>query len=89
MPPTALPHTPLLTSMTQVFEIYDADKSGELDRTEMAQALKQFRSPEYHQAFAAIGLDLDMIQAMLKHADADMNGKVNHEVCLQPQAVAG
>jgi len=69
----------LLTSMTQVFEIYDADKSGELDRTEMAQALKQFRSPEYHQAFAAIGLDLDMIQAMLKHADADMNGKVNHE----------
>jgi len=67
----------LLAAMEQVFTEYDRDKSGELDKKEMADALKKFRSQAYLEAFASVGLDLAMIEAMIKHADQDMNGKVN------------
>jgi len=69
----------LFALMRKVFEEQDRDKGGDLDRAEMKMALATFQTQEYIQAFASVGLDLAMIESMLKHADSDMNGRINWE----------
>jgi len=67
----------LLAALTQVFEECDVDQSGELDKDEMAMAMNSFQSPEYREAFASVGLDLAMMEGMLKHADTDLSGMID------------
>lgn len=67
----------LLAALTQVFEESDMDQSGELDQDEMAVAMHRFQSPEYLEAFASVGLDLAMMEGMLKHADTDLSGMID------------
>jgi len=67
----------LLAALTQVFQECDEDKSGELDRDEMQVAMHRFHDPVYQEAFASVGLDLQMMEGMLRHADSDMSGKID------------
>jgi len=67
----------LLAALKQVFEECDADDSGELDKDEMKKAMETFQSEAYQEAFASVGLDLAMMEGMLKHADTDLSGKID------------
>lgn len=63
--------------MKEVFERCDTDGTGQLDKKEMQAALASFERPAYKTMFASLGVDLCMVESMLKHADADLDGKVN------------
>lgn len=55
------------------------DKSGDLDKDELEHATKMFQSDAYREAFWSVGLDVSMLETMLKYADSDLDGKVDFE----------
>jgi len=69
----------LVKLMQEVFEQNDKDGTGDLDKKEMQLALKSFERPSYQTVFNTLGIDLSMVESMLKHADSDLDGKVNVE----------
>jgi len=65
--------------MENVFKEEDKDNSGTLTPEEMQGAIQHFQSDMYQQAFASVGLDLSMVEGMVKHLDADLDGLVSIE----------